>query len=65
MLTSGGDSSAVRHQLNNVQRIQATFRAFAAILGGGLVVTWGHAAFGGDSTAVRAELVLEDEPGLT
>ena len=39
----GGDSSAVRDQLRGVQQIQATGRAFAAILENGSVVTWGHA----------------------
>ena len=39
--SSGGDSSAVRDQLKGVQRIQATERAFAAILEDGSVVTWG------------------------
>ena len=37
----GGDSSAVRDQLKNVQQIQATPSAFGAILGDGSVVTWG------------------------
>ena len=36
----GGDSSAVRDQLKNVQQIQASHNAFAAILGDGSVVTW-------------------------
>ena len=52
----GGDSSAVRDQLRGVQQIQATSRAFAAILENGSVVTWGHADFGGDSSGVRDEL---------
>ena len=39
----GGDSSAVRDQLKNVQQIQASDSAFAAILGDGSVVTWGDA----------------------
>ena len=48
----GGDSSAVQDQLKNVQQIQASFGAFAAILGDRSVVTWGHAVHGGDSSAV-------------
>ena len=36
----GGDSSAARNQLKNVQQIQATKHAFAAIRGDGSVVTW-------------------------
>ena len=43
-------------QLKNVQRIQATDEAFAAILGDGSVVTWGSAWHGGDSTAVQDQL---------
>ena len=35
----GGDSSAVQDQLKNVQQIQATDFAFAAILVDGYVVT--------------------------
>ena len=56
----GGDSSAVKEQLKNVQQIQATRSfwggAFAAILGDGSVVTWGDARHGGDSSAVQEQL---------
>ena len=37
----GGDSSAVRDQLKNIQQIQANRFTFAAILADGSVVTWG------------------------
>ncbi|CAE7416259.1 HERC2, partial [Symbiodinium sp. KB8] len=37
-------------------RLASTVHAFAAILGDGTVVTWGHDAHGGSSTAVRPEL---------
>ena len=40
----------------NVQAIQATRRAFAAILGNGSVVTWGDDEDGGDSSAVQEQL---------
>ena len=53
---SAGDSSAVQDQLKNVQQIQASRSAFAAVLGDGSVVTWGDANSGGDSSAVQAEL---------
>ena len=33
--TAGGDRSAVQDQLKDVQQIQATYGAFAAILGDG------------------------------
>ena len=46
----------MRDQLQNVQQIQASQHAFAAILGDGSVVTWGSAACGGDSSAVRDQL---------
>ena len=52
----GGDSSAVQDQLKNVQSIQATPFAFAAILDDGSVVTWGDDARGGDSSAVHDQL---------
>ena len=52
----GGDSSAVRDRLKNVQQIQATSWAFAAILRDGSVVNWGVAERGGDSSAVRNRL---------
>ena len=44
--------TAVQNQLKNVQQIQATDWAFAAILGDRSVVTWGDAGCGGDSSAV-------------
>ena len=52
----GGESSAVQHQLRGVQQIQATQRAFAAILEDGSLFTWGPAEYGGDSSAVQHEL---------
>ena len=52
----GGDSSAVQDQLRDVQQIQASDGAFAAILGDGSVVTWGDADQGGDSSAVQDQL---------
>ena len=52
----GCDSSAVQDQLRNVQHIQATRYAFAAILEDGSVVTWGSPGKGGDSSAVQDQL---------
>ena len=52
----GGDSSAVQDQLRNVQQVQGTSDAFAAILADGSVVTWGSAHCGGGSSAVRDQL---------
>ena len=52
----GGDSRDVQAQLKDVQQIQASEGAFAAILGDGRVVTWGSASYGGDSSAVQDEL---------
>jgi hypothetical protein len=55
-----GDSSAVHDQLRNVQQVQGTGIAFAAILADGSVVTWG--SWGGppddcgDSSAVQDQL---------
>ena len=53
---NGGDSSAVKDQLTNVQQIQASSFAFAAILSDGSVVTWGDSDSGGDSAAVQDQL---------
>eukprot|EP00435_Cladocopium_sp_Y103_P046371 s1557_g13.t1 len=52
----GGDSSTVQDQLRNVQQIQATHFAFAAILADGSVVTWGDPRRGGDCLAVQDQL---------
>ena len=46
----------MQHQLKNVQQIQATRRAFAAILGDGSVMTWGDTRELGDSSAVQHQL---------
>ena len=46
----------MQDQLKNVQQIQATKQAFAAILGDGSLVTWGHPDKGGDSSAVQDQL---------
>ena len=52
----GSDCSAVQDQLMNVQQIQATGGAFAAILADGSVVAWGHPNLGGDCSAVQEQL---------
>ena len=52
----GGNSSAVQEQLRDVQQIQASQEAFAAILGDGFVVIWENAYFGGDCSAVQDQL---------
>eukprot|EP00435_Cladocopium_sp_Y103_P041643 s1343_g11.t1 len=52
----GGDGSAVRDQLRNVQQIKATHHAFAAVLVDGSVVTWGNRNFGGDCSTVQDQL---------
>ena len=49
----GGDSSRVQDQLTGVHQIQATEKAFAAILEDGSVLTWG---FGSDSSHFRNQL---------
>ena len=52
----GGDSSEVQDQLKGVQQIQATDKAFAAILADGSLVTWGDPDSGGDSSEVQDQL---------
>ena len=42
--------------MKNVQQIQVTDSAFAAILGDGSVVAWGEDGLGGDSSAVQEHL---------
>ena len=46
----------MQDQLKNVQQIQASSHAFAAVLGDGSVVTWGKSDSGGDSSAVQDQL---------
>ena len=58
---AGGDSWAVQDQLRGVQQIQATQRAFAAVLADGSVITWGCAGSGGDSLAVRDQLRVVEQ----
>jgi len=43
----GGDSEAVQGSLHNVQQLQATGSAFAAITLDGSVVAWGDSELGG------------------
>ena len=42
---------------NIVQHIFSNPVAFAALRGDGVIVTWGHSAWGGDSSAVHEQLV--------
>ena len=46
----------MQKQLRNVQQIQATNGAFAAILQSGGFVTWGDPKIGGESTQVQKQL---------
>ena len=48
--------SGVKDQLKGVQQVHATRRAFAAILSDGSAVTWGDRTFGGDSSAIAAQV---------
>ena len=57
----GGDCSAAQDQLTNVQQIQASSRAFAAILADGSVVAWGVPFCGGDCAAVQDRLRNVDQ----
>eukprot|EP00439_Symbiodinium_sp_Y106_P003376 s6298_g1.t1 len=52
----GGDSTSVKHQLQNVRHVQASCAAFAAIRADGSVVTWGDAMSGGGSSEVQGQL---------
>ena len=44
----GGDTSEVQGLLKNVQQIEASKGAFAAVTSDGKVVTWGDPEYGGD-----------------
>ena len=46
----------MKEQLRNVQHIQATKYAFAAILDSSDVVSWGRADYGGDSSQAQEQL---------
>ena len=45
----------MQEQLKNLQYVQASVGAFAAIRGDGHVVTWGPTRYGGDSSAVQEQ----------
>ena len=53
---AGGDSTAVRDDLKNVQDVCATGSAFAAKLADGSVITWGDPETGGDCTPIAGQL---------
>lgn len=50
------ESCQVPEGLRDVQQIQASGHAFAAILADGSVTTWGDPDFGGDSSIVKDQL---------
>ena len=52
----GGDCAVVEGVLWNVQEIQATDKAFAAILTDGSVISWGSPDDGGDCSVVQDQL---------
>ena len=52
----GGDSSAVQDQLKDVQQIQATDSAFAAVLVDGSVAICGNASAGSDKSDMQEYL---------
>lgn len=56
IVTWGYSDQPVRNQPINVQQIQGSTHAFAAIMGDGSVVTWGNPEHGGRSEAVRDQL---------
>lgn len=53
---NGGRSTSIQKKLKNVQQVQATLHAFAAVLADGSVVTWGSHRCGGDSSFVSDQL---------
>ena len=59
---SGGDCSDVEDKLKDVQQSQATSDAFAAILGHGSVVTWGHEVQQIQASTFTFAAILGDVP---
>ncbi|CAK9060139.1 unnamed protein product [Durusdinium trenchii] len=53
---SGGHLGSKRKDLWQVQQLEASHRAFAALRSDGRVITWGDVVFGGDSSEVEDEL---------
>ncbi|RTR26069.1 hypothetical protein EKG39_22380 [Shewanella atlantica] len=54
---NGGNSSAVQAPLTNVQTIDSTGSAFAAVKADGTVVKWGNSDYGADSSVVQSQLI--------
>ncbi len=54
LIRSAGLSLYVRMSRESSQ-VYSTERAFAALLTDGSVIAWGHANYGGDSSAVQAD----------
>ena len=54
-MESGGDCSEVQDQLRNVEALQSSLGAFAA-LKEGTIITWGDKETGGDSSHVQEQL---------
>ena len=52
----GGDSTSVKDELQEVDKIYSNSGAFAAKLTNGHVVTWGDTEHGGDSSSVQDQL---------
>ena len=58
---SGGDSSEVKEKLQKVWQIEATERAFAAILSDGSLIAWGDPMRGGEfEVEVRIRMRMID-----
>eukprot|EP00435_Cladocopium_sp_Y103_P062303 s191_g23.t3 len=56
IITWGYTDQPVRNQPMNVQQIESSTHAFAAIMGDGSVVTWGNQEHGGRSEDVQSQL---------
>ena len=52
----GGDCGRLQHRLHDIQRLQRTHGAFAALHEDGDVTVWGHADYGGDASSVSDQL---------
>ena len=57
----GGDSGSVQNAFLGVDKLYATYYAFAAVLKDGTVVMWGDEDYGGDSSSVQNVLLGVDK----
>ncbi len=53
---SGGNNATIPVSANHISRVFGNDAAFAALSSSGTVITWGHRAYGGDSSEVASSI---------